>query len=150
MNLLFTCLIIGQFVAVAGHDWIDMPPLVRGRLVQTVIGRRKLALATFLNSLFPGYAAWLALRFFHAPKPGYVHHYWLIYTTITVISAFFMWWAPYLFGASAEHRELYGKLYAGTRFVLPERRGDRGPNLLHLCFHVLFLTTFILALAESG
>lgn len=148
MELLFACLIVAQFVVVATHDWIDIPGLVRGSQVQAIIGRRKLAWATVINCLFPGFAVALAIRFYHAPKPGFVLRYWLIYTAITVASAFFMWWVPYLFGASAQHRELYGKLYGGTRFVLPARRGGRGPNLLHLFFHALFLSTFILALAQ--
>jgi hypothetical protein len=40
-------------------------------------------------------------------------------------------------------------MYAGTRFVLPVRRGNPGPNLLHLFFHALFLSTFVLALVQS-
>ena len=148
MNLLFTCLIIVQFVVVVAHDWIDIPGIVCGSQVQAVIGRRKMAWATVINALFPGFAVALALRFFHAPKPHYALWYWLVYTGITVASAFFMWWVPYLFGGSAENRGLYRKMYAGTWFVLPERQGDRGPNLLHLCFHALFLTTFILALLQ--
>lgn len=148
MNLLFTCLIIAQFVVVAVHDWIDIPGIVHGSRVQAEIGRHQLAWATVINSLFPGFAVVLAIRFFHTPKPAYALRYWLIYTGITMASAIVMWWVPYLFGPSAKHRELYGKMYAGTQFVLPERRGDRGPNLLHLCFHALFLSTFILALLQ--
>ncbi len=148
MNLLFTCLIIAQLVVVAAHDWLDIPGIVAGSRVQAVIGRRKLAWATVINCLFPGFAVALAIRFFHAPRPDFALRYWLIYTGITVGSAFVMWWVPYLFGASAKHRELYEKMYAGTRFILPAHRGDRGPNLLHICFHVLFLSTFILALVQ--
>ncbi len=148
MNLIFTCLIIAQFIVVAAHDWIDIPGIVCGSQMQAAIGRRKLAWATAINCLFPGYAVALAIRFFDAPKPDYALRYWLMYTGITMGSAFIMWWVPYLFGASAKHRELYGKMYAGTRFILPARRGDRGPNLLHLCFHALFLSTFILALMQ--
>lgn len=148
VNLLFTCLIVTQFVIVAAHDWVDIPGLACGSQVQAVIGRRKMAWATLINSVFPGVAVAFAIRFFRAPAPRYVHGYWLIYTAITVTSAFVMWWVPYLFGASAEHRQEYGKMYAGTRFVLPPRGGDRGPNLLHICFHALFLGTFILALVR--
>jgi|SRR5581483_6013473 len=148
MELLFTFLIIVQFAVVAAHDWIDIPGLVCGSQVQATIGRRKLAWATVINSLFPGFAVALSIRFLHVPKPDYALRYWLFYTLITMVSAIAMWWVPYLFGASAKHRELYGKMYAGTRFVLPVRRGDRGPNLTHLCFHVLFLSTFLLALAQ--
>jgi hypothetical protein len=148
MNLLFTCLIIAQFVVVVAHDWIDIPGLMYGSRVQAEIGRRKLAWATVINSLFPGYAVVLAIRFFHTPKPSYALGYWLIYTGITLAGAIASWWVPYLFGPSQKHRELYEKMYAGTQFVLPERRGDRGPNLLHLCFHALFLGTFILALLQ--
>jgi hypothetical protein len=148
MDILFTSLIIAQFIVVAAHDWIDIPGIVCGSQVQAVFGRRKLALATVINCLLPGMAAAFAIRFFHAPKPGYVLLYWLIYTAITVATAILMWWVPYLSGASAKHRDRYRSMYAGTRFVLPVRRGDRGPNLLHIFFHVLFLSTFVLALVQ--
>jgi hypothetical protein len=37
-------------------------------------------------------------------------------------------------------------MYAGTRQVLPPRGDNPRPNLLHLCFHALFVVTFLLAL----
>jgi hypothetical protein len=146
--MLFTWLIVAQFVVVAAHDWIEIPGLVSGRQVQAIIGRRRLAVATVINSLFPAVAVLFAVRFAHEPPPGYAQQYWLVYTAITVVSAFSMWWIPYLFGPSQDHRNLYGKLYRGTWFVLPERGGDRGPNLVHLVFHALFVSTFVLALVQ--
>lgn len=148
MEAVFAFLIIAQFLVVALHDWVTVPGLASGRQVQSVIGRRRLALATAINSIFPGVAAAYAVGFFHSAKPGYVHWYWLMYTAIAAASAFLMWWVPYLFGAPAEHRQLYGDLYRGTKFVLPVRRGDPGPNLLHIIFHGLFLSTFVLALVQ--
>jgi hypothetical protein len=87
MNLLFTCLIIAQFIVVSAHDWIDIPGVACGSQVQAVIGRRKLAWATVINCLFPRFTVALAIRFFHAPGPDYALRYWLVYTGITVGSA---------------------------------------------------------------
>jgi hypothetical protein len=41
---------------------------------------------------------------------------------------------------------MYQTMYAGTRQVLPERGDNPRPNLLHLCFHALFLLTFVFAI----
>ncbi len=37
-------------------------------------------------------------------------------------------------------------MYAGTRQVLRPREDHPRPNLLHLCFHVLFIVNLCLAL----
>ena len=145
MEALFTSLIVLQFLIVAVHDWINIPGWVSGTQVQEVVGRRKLAWGTAINLLPPGFAVAWAIWFYHAPKPGYVLNYWLIYTAVTVAAALVMWWIPYLFGASAKHRQVYSKMYAGTRHILPVRAGDPGPNLTHIVFHVLFMSTLILA-----
>jgi len=147
METLFTSLIVLQFLIVAVHDWIDIPGWLHGSRVQMVVGRRKLVWATLINLIFPGCAVAYAIRFYNTPKPGYVLNYWLIYTLVTVASAVLMWWIPYLFGGSARQREEYSRMYAGTRHVLPEREGNRGPNLTHLAFHVVFLSTLALAVA---
>jgi len=145
MEALFTILIVLQFLIVAVHDWIDIPGWVNGTQVQGAVGRRKLALATVINLLFPGFAVACAIRFYHVPKPGYVLNYWLVYTAITMAAAFLMWWIPYLFGSSPQRLEEYARMYKGTRHVLPVREGDPGPNLLHIAFHVLFMSTLVLA-----
>ena len=53
---------------------------------------------------------------------------------------------PYFFGASQKLKRDYERMYAGTRHVLPERGDNPRPNLLHICFHVLFVVNFCLAL----
>lgn len=57
-----------------------------------------------------------------------------------------MWWVPYLFGAKEETKRTYAAMYKGTRQVLPPRNENPRPNLLHILFHLLFLTTFSLSL----
>ena len=143
---LFTGLILLQFVVVALHDVVDVPGWTHSTQVQAIIGRRKLWLATLINSIFPGLAAAFALYFWNKPKPAFVSDYWLVYCTITLISAIAMWYVPYLFGASEETKRDYLKMYAGTRQVLPPRGDNPRPNLLHLCFHILFVTNFVLVL----
>jgi hypothetical protein len=56
-----------------------------------------------------------------------------------------MWYVPYLFGTSEQEKRTYSRMYAGTRQVLPARGDNPRPNLLHLCFHALFLVTLALA-----
>ena len=145
METLFASLIVLQFLVVAVHDWIDIPDWVHGRQAQEVVGRRNLAWATIVNMVFPGIAVAFAFRYYQIPKPSYVLNYWIIYTAITVTSAFFMWWIPYLFGSSPQRRSEYARMYEGTRHVLIARKGDPGPNLIHIAFHVLFLSTLALA-----
>ena len=57
-----------------------------------------------------------------------------------------MWYVPYFHGASEASKRDYARMYAGTRQVLPERGDNPRPNLLHVCFHVLFAINFLLLL----
>jgi len=41
---------------------------------------------------------------------------------------------------------MYAEMYEGTRQILPPRGDNPRPNLLHICFHVLFATTLVLSL----
>jgi hypothetical protein len=146
IEIVFAGLIALQFLIITAHDWVDVRGWIHGSQIQAVVGRRKLAWVTLINIAFPGTALAYAIWFFHKPKPPFVFNYWVVYTAITVAAAFFMWWVPYLFGSSPKHAEEYRKMYAGTRHVLPARKGDPGPNLVHLAFHGLFLSTLVLAL----
>ena len=60
---IFTVLIVLQFVLIVSHDLLDIPGWTHGKQVQAVVGRRKLLLATAINSIFPGAAVALALLF---------------------------------------------------------------------------------------
>jgi len=141
MRLLFAFLISIQFVVVVSHDWVDWPGWNHGRQVQAVVGRRKLAIATLINALFPGIAvafAWL----------GRAAWYEVFYCAITVVSAIAMWYVPYFFGASEETQSQYEQMYAGTRQVLPARGRNPRPNLVHLWFHALFAVNLGLAITQ--
>ena len=63
MLTLFTCLIVLQFIIILAHDLVDIPGLVHGSQVQALMGRRKVWLASFANSIFPGIAVAFALYF---------------------------------------------------------------------------------------
>jgi hypothetical protein len=146
MQSLFTCLLALQFGVVVGHDLVDIPGWTHGSQVQAVVGRRKLWLATLVNAIFPGVAVALAVYFWNRPKPGLVVDYWILYCAVTVGSAIAMWYVPYLRGTTEERKREYAKMYAGTRQVLPPRGDNPRPNLLHVCFHALFVINFILVL----
>lgn len=146
IEILFTCLIALQFVAVTSHDLVDIPGWTHGSQVQAIIGRRKLWLITLVNGIFPGLAVAFAFYFWNRPKPEFVADYWIIYCAITLVSAIAMWYIPYLLGTSEERKSEYARMYAGTRQVLPPRGDNPRPNLLHVCFHALFVVTFLLAM----
>lgn len=147
IQVLFACLIMLQFAVVVAHDWIDIPGWTHGSQVQLVVGRRKLWLATIINAIFPGVAVAFAAIFWNRPKPIFVTNYWVLYCAVTLASAIFMWYVPYLLGGSGKQKLEYSRMYAGTRQVLPPRDDNPRPNLLHVCFHVLFVVNFCLALA---
>jgi hypothetical protein len=147
LQTLFTFLITLQFLVVASHDLLDIPGWTHGAQVRALLGPRKLWLVTLINSIFPGTAAAFALYYWNRPKPGFVTAYWVLYCSLTAASAIAMWYIPYLFGASPTQKRDYAAMYAGTRHLLPARGDNPRPNLLHLCFHALFVLTLLLALA---
>jgi hypothetical protein len=146
MQTLFTCLITLQFVVVVLHDLVEIPGWTHSAQVKAAIGRNKLWVVTAINSTFPGLAVAFAFYFWNRPKPRFVGNYWLIYCAATLASAIVMWYVPYLFGTSEERKRDYSQMYAGTRQVLPARGENPRPNLLHVCFHVLFVINFVLVL----
>ena len=145
MQTLFTWLIVIQFVAVTFHDLVDIPGWTHGSQVMAMIGRRKVWLVTLANGVFPGMAVAFAVFWWHQPKPVFAKNYWVAYCAVTLLSAIAMWYVPYLFGGSEKQAREYERMYAGTKQVLPARGRNPRPNLLHVCFHVLFVMTFALA-----
>ena len=146
MQTLFSCLITLQFVVVISHDLVDIPGWTHGAQVRALVGPRKLWLITLVNGIFPGIAAGLAIYFWNRPKPPLVEDYWVVYCAVTLASAIAMWYLPYLLGTTEERKRDYSRMYAGTRQVLPPRGDNPRPNLLHLCFHALFVVNFALVL----
>ncbi|HSY51106.1 MAG TPA: hypothetical protein VLC46_20035 [Thermoanaerobaculia bacterium] len=146
MTTIFACLIVLQFIAVTTHDWIDIPGWTTGSRVQAVVGRRKLLVASLINAIFPGMAVALAIIYWNRPVPRLVPDYWILYCGVTVVSAIAMWYIPYFLGASEERKRDYGQMYAGTHHILPPRGDNLRPNLLHVCFHILFAVNLILAI----
>jgi hypothetical protein len=142
----FAVLIWLQFLAVALHDWLNIPGWAHGGQVFAAIGRNKMLVATAINSIFPGIAAALAIAYWHKPKPGWALNYWVIYCAITVFSAITAWWIPYFRGTDEKTKSLYLQMYAGTHQVLPARGDNPRPNVLHLWFHAIFLATLALAI----
>ena len=147
MRETFLILIVVQFLLVVLHDWMGIPGLAHGSQVQAAIGRWKLFAATLINAIFPGVAVAFALLYWTRPEPLYATGYWVLYCAITLISVAAMWYLPYFFGASEKTKETYARMYQGTWQILPERGDNPRPNVLHVAFHLLFATTFCLALA---
>jgi hypothetical protein len=141
----FTVLIALQFLIIVLHDWLEIPGWTHGRQVQAVVGRSKLMIATLVNAIFPGAAVALALWFWGKLLPHFAGNYWVIYCGITVLSATAMWYVPYFLGADEKKKLEYSRMYAGTRHILPARGENPRPNLLHLFFHLLFVSNFAIA-----
>ncbi len=146
MSVLFTYLIVLQFLIIVSHDLIDLPGWIHGSQVQAQIGKGKVWLATLANAGFPGIAAGFAIYFWTCPRPGYVSTYWVIYCSIALLSAIGMWYIPYLRGAPEKQEMEYQSMYAGTRHILPERGDNPRPNLFHVGMHFLFMVNLCLAL----
>jgi hypothetical protein len=147
---LFAILVTLQLLLIVLHDLLDIPGWTHGSQVRATIGQAKFWIATGINAIFPTLAAGLAIYFClrPGPQPAFAKKYWLAYCALTVASAISMWWIPYFFGAREKTKRDYERMYAGTRHILPPRgpRGDNPrPNLLHLCFHALFITNLVLA-----
>jgi hypothetical protein len=147
LQLLFSLLLILQFVVIVSHDWIDIRGWTHGSQVQAIVGRRKLLIATLINAIFPGAAVAFAIYWWRRPGPTLVVDYWVLYCAITMLSAVAMWYVPYLFGTNEQQKEMYAQMYAGTRHVLPPRGNNPRPNLLHLFFHALFAINLSLGIA---
>jgi hypothetical protein len=145
IQTIFTVLITLQFLFMVSHDLLDIPGWTHGRQVRAALGPFKTVVGTAINCLFPGLAVAFAFCYWHRPKPGFVLDYWIIYCGITVMSAITAWWIPYFRGTDEKTTQLYLKLYAGTRQVLPARGDNPRPNVLHLYAHALFLTNLMLA-----
>lgn len=146
MQTAFALLISLQFLIVLLHDLVEIPGWSHTSQMQAVLGKRKLWSITLANSIFPGVAVAFAWYFWNRPSPAYVDRYWLIYCSVTFLSAVAMWYLPYLLGASEAKKDEYRKFYAGTRQILPPRGSNPRPNLLHVVFHIVFVTTLSLAL----
>jgi hypothetical protein len=146
VQTLFSCLITLQFLVVVLHDWVNIPGWTHSHQVQSVVGRRKLWLATIINAIFPGLAVAFVTYYWNKPKPSFVLDYWLLYCTITLLSAIAMWYVPYFFGCSEKQKREYSQMYAGTLHVLPPRGDNPRPNLLHIGFHALFVVNLCLVL----
>src|SRR5580704_15996812 len=118
IRALFACLITLQFIVIVAHDWIDIPGCTNGTQVRSVVGRRKLWIATLINAIFPGVAVVFVFFFWNRPKPGFVATYWFIYCAVTLASAILMWYFPYFLGATEKTKRDYLRMYGGTRQVL--------------------------------
>jgi len=144
IQILFAILISLQFVVVVLHDWLEIPGWTHGRQVRSAIGPNKMLIGTLINGLLPGLAAAFTFYYWNKPKPAFVLDYWIIYCAMTVFGAVTSWWIPYFRGTDEKTKQLYLKMYAGTRQVLPPHGDNPRPNVLHLCFHALFLVTLVL------
>jgi len=91
IQTVFSVLITLQFFVVASHDLVNISGWAHGAQVQAVVGRRKLWLATPINSTFPGLAVAFAIYFWSQPRPWFVTDYWVLYCGVSLVFAVAMW-----------------------------------------------------------
>jgi hypothetical protein len=90
----FAVLLALQCVLIVGHDLVDIPGWAHGRQVRVAVGARKFWIGTLVNAVFPGVAAFYAVRFWQQAIPAHVANYWAVYCGVTAIFAVTMWWMP--------------------------------------------------------
>jgi len=146
IQTIFTVLMVAQFLVNAFHDWVDIPGWTHGRQVRSAIGPSKVLIGTLVNGIFPGLAAVYAVYYWHRPTPVFVLNYWVIYCAVGVMGAISSWWIPYFRGTDEKTKELYSKMYAGTRQVLLPHGDNPRPNLMHLYLHAMGLISLVLAI----
>ncbi len=145
IQIVFNYLIVLQFVVVALHDWIEIPGWTHGRQMMAVLGPAKMAIGTVVNCVPTGIGAGFAIYFWNHPKPHYVLNYWLFYCAFLMFGAITAWWIPYFRGTDEKTAQMYLKMYAGTKQILPPHGDNPRPNVLHLLFHALFFVNLVLS-----
>jgi hypothetical protein len=128
------------------HDWVPLGRLSNMQGIRATDSTGRLVIVTALSTLpfaiglvgslyyskthFPSWLAWTL---------------WISYGA-GVYGMLRAWWIPYLFRIDPARAKRYQLRFAQTHAFLPERHGIR-PDTLHVCFHIVLLTTMILLVA---
>ena len=146
LGTLFVVALALQTLHLICQDWLDLFPLNDiAQLKQTMSPTSRL-LMILGNSAPSIIALSLALIFLDQPTPLGVGLYWAAYFGSVLVLMYFMWYKPYVFGATMEQRQEYMRAYGRTHHMLPPRGENPRPNTFHLILHVLFVVNSALAI----
>jgi hypothetical protein len=125
------------------HDWI---PLGRFNNLAGIRGADTTATLLLVTALstFP-YALALIASVYYAKSHFPMWLTWLLWISYGagLYGMLRAWWVPYLLVNDPARIARYRLRFANTHAFLPLRNGIR-PDTLHVCFHAVFLVTFVL------
>lgn len=134
-------LLVLLFIAL--HDWIPLGKLNNLQGIRAADTTRRLLFITTLSTLPFAIAFVASACYVRAHFPAWLLWLlWLSYGT-GLYGMLRTWWLPYLFVKDPVRAERYQVRFAETHAFLPARNGIR-PDTLHVSFHVVFVTAFIL------
>lgn len=134
-------LIVVLFIAL--HDWLPLGALNNLAAIRATDSRLKLLLTTVVSTL--PFAIGFALTAYYSTSdfPMWLGDFlWITYTA-GLYGMLRAWWIPYLLIPDLVRAARYQSRFENTLAFLPVRNGIR-PDTLHVCFHVVLVTTFIL------
>jgi hypothetical protein len=138
--------LIGQLIVVmfiALHDWLPLGPLNNLTAIRAADSRLKLLLTTVLSTLPFAIGFAVTAYYANAAFPMWLGDFlWIIYTA-GLYGMLRAWWIPYLLIPDPARAARYQSRFANTLTFLPVRNGIR-PDLLHVCFHAVLISTFAL------
>jgi len=146
MNWVLHAFLVGQLLVVlfiAVHDWAPLGALNNLAAIRATDTLPRRILVTFLSALpfaigFAATAEYAATTF-----PMWLGDLLWISYTVGLYGMVRAWYLPYLLVADPARAARYRVRFANTHAFLPTRNGIR-PDTLHVCFHAVFLATFIL------
>lgn len=146
MNGIVFVFVVCQFFVVlfiALHDWLPLGALNNLAGIRATDTRSRLLRVTLISAL--PYAIGLAatVRYSTTGFPMWLGYLLWISYTAGLYGMLRAWWVPYLLVADRATVERYQVRFSNTHAFLPARNGIR-PDTLHVCFHAVFLATFVL------
>jgi hypothetical protein len=146
MNWVLYAFIVCQmfvFLFIALHDWVPLGKLNNLAGIRAADSRSRLLWVTLISAL--PYAVGLAATVAYSATgfPMWVGYLLWISYAAGLYGMLRAWWVPYLLVADRATAARYQLRFSNTHAFLPTRNGIR-PDTLHVCFHAVFLATFVL------
>jgi hypothetical protein len=125
------------------HDWAPLGKFNNLQGIRAADTTRKLAVVTILSTLPFAIALMGSVYYSKSHFPSWLA--WTLWISYGAAAYGMLrtWWIPYLFGNDPERAKRYQLRFAHTHAFLPIRNGIR-PDTLHVCFHVVLVTSIIL------
>jgi hypothetical protein len=104
--------------------------------------RKELVLETAVNGITMG----LAVICLFSNKPGFSHHYPLVFFPLLLLGEALSWWVPFVF-PSERHRKLYDSHFSRT-FKFFSVAGKPTPDANHVVLHLLTVFSAIVVYVQ--